>query len=364
MIDSIVVGLGLSGLAVCESLERNNREFVVFDADANAASKVAAGIFNPVILKRLKLAWDGKRQFETALDFYENLQAKLEVNFIHRREIYRKFHSVEEQNNWFEASDKPGLGEFLDDKIEHRVNSNLKADFGFGRVKNTGNLDTVLMLNSYRRYMLEAGKLQEEIFDHNSLEITADFVKYNGIKARNLIFCEGFGLSKNPFFNYLPLQGNKGEYIVIASEELKLEQAVKFSNFIIPLGNDLYKVGATYDPRDKKFNTTEAAKEKILGQLKEFLKCDFRVVGQEAGIRPTTGDRRPFVGRHPEHRNLFICNGFGSRGIIMAPSLANYLFNSIEKEESLPEEIDIKRFQRRFEKLKNAPSKGRNAGRN
>ena len=55
-------------------------------------------------------------------------------------------------------------------------------------------------------------------------------------------------------------------------------------------------------------------------------------------------DRRPLVGQHPNHKNMYVLNGLGTRGVLVAPSMAKALYNSIEKNTSLSKEIDINRF--------------------
>ena len=55
------------------------------------------------------------------------------------------------------------------------------------------------------------------------------------------------------------------------------------------------------------------------------------MVEQVAGIRPTTKDRRPLVGSHPEYKNVFVVNGLGTRGVMMSPFVAEQLFNHIEQ---------------------------------
>jgi len=74
------------------------------------------------------------------------------------------------------------------------------------------------------------------------------------------------------------------------------------------------------------------------------LDCDYEVVGHEAGVRPTVKDRKPLVGQHPNYKNLFVLNGFGSHGIMIAPWAAAQLFGCIEKGEELLPEVDINRF--------------------
>ena len=86
----------------------------------------------------------------------------------------------------------------------------------------------------------------------------------------------------------------------------------------------------------------------LLEKLTTFLKCDFEVVDHVAGIRPTVVDRRPLVGRHPEHKNLYVLNGFGSRGVMIGPYASKQLFDYIEKESELDPEMDIQRFTKKY----------------
>ena len=61
-------------------------------------------------------------------------------------------------------------------------------------------------------------------------------------------------------FNFLPLDGTKGELLLVRIPDLKLNKIIKSNVFIIPLGNDVYKVGATYDWQDKTDQLTVMAK--------------------------------------------------------------------------------------------------------
>ncbi|CAL67956.1 NAD(P)/FAD-dependent oxidoreductase [Christiangramia forsetii] len=347
MLDFIVVGLGLSGLAVSEELLNRNKSLVVFEDNSQSSSYVAGGIFNPVILKRFTPAWNAAEQMETALPFYKKLEHKLNTKLIYEWNIYRRFHSVEEQNDWFVALDRPQLAPFLDPEIQKNTNLNLKAEYGLGKVLKTGNIDTESLLNKYRDYLNEKKLIKSKRFNYSALKCNDSHFEYGDIQARNIIFCEGFGLKQNPFFNYLPLRGNKGEYISIYSEELQLDFAVKSSVFLMPLGNNLYKAGATYDNQDKTPEVTIGAKEKLLKELNKIIICDFEVVDQVAGIRPAVSDRKPLVGSHPEIGNMYCCNGFGSRGVLIAPNMAVALLKNIEDNKTLDPEINLQRFTKK-----------------
>lgn len=346
MLDYIIVGAGLSGIAIAEELIDKGRNIRVFEDMSQTSSTVAGGVYNPVILKRFTLAWEADRQLKVAIPFYRSLEKKLDISLVKEMAIYRKFFSVEEQNDWFSAMDKASLSPFLSPNLLQELNPNIPSDFSFGKVNGTGIIATEKLLENYRQYLEDLKLFFSESFEYDKLQLKRDLFNYKGFQAKRIIFCEGFGIKKNPFFNYLPLNGNKGEYLVIQSPDLQLEVAVKSSVFILPLGNDLYKVGATYSNSDKTPEPTEEAREYLLDKLKKMITCDFEVVDQVSGIRPATVDRKPLVGEHPDYKGMYVCNGFGSRGVLIAPTVSKELLDSIENETKLPAEIDIKRFRR------------------
>ena len=344
MLDYVVVGLGLAGISFCEQLEKQGKTYIVIADDSQIASKVAGGLYNPVILKRFTIAWNAKEQLEKALPFYSSLEKKLNITLDYKLPVLRRFASIEEQNLWFEASDKESLKPFLSQEIVPNKNLNIDAPFGYGQVMNTGRIVTEVLISSYTEYLLAKNNLLQETFDHEALKISEDGIRYKSITAQQIVFAEGFGLKKNPYFNYLPLTSTKGEYVDVKAPNLKESCAIKSSIFIIPWKEDIYRVGATYKWKDITNLPTEESKEELLKKLDAFIKCDYEVVNHVAGIRPTVTDRRPLVGRHPEHANLYVLNGFGSRGVIIAPFASEQLLNYIEKDEALHKEMNISRF--------------------
>ena len=348
MLDYLIVGLGVAGVSFCEQLERNGKSFYVVSDSSQQSSLVAGGLYNPVILKRFTMAWRAKEQLEMAMPFYKALEEKLNVRLDYKIPVFRRFASIEEQNLWFEAADKPQLDYFLDTAIKENKNPHIDAPFGYGEVRHTGRIDTTSLLNSYEGYLRSKEGISNENFDFSSLEFAADHLKYKDKKARRIVFAEGYGLVENPYFNYLPLNGTKGELLIIKAPMLKEDKIVKSSAFIVPYGGDNYLLGATYKWKDKTNVPTEESKNELLEKLQLFLKCDFEIVDHMAGIRPTVTDRRPLVGRHPEHENMYVLNGFGSRGVLIAPYASEQLYNHMEKGMDLNPEMDIVRFAKKY----------------
>jgi glycine/D-amino acid oxidase-like deaminating enzyme len=342
--DYIIVGSGLASIMFAEQLRLHNKSFVVISNRSQQASVVASGLYNPVVLKRFTATWNAAAHLESALPKYVELEQLLGLKLDHVLPIHRVFNSVKEQNNWFLACDKPVLTNFLNPEIIPNTNSAVKAPFGFGAVNFTGRIDTQLLIESYREFLLKRNQYIEETFEYIDVKDNREGVEYRTLKARKIVFTEGFGVHKNPYFKYLPLEGTKGELITIHAPTLKLVVILKSSIFVIPMGEDRYLVGSTYEWTDKTNEPTQKSKIELIEKLERLIGCDYEIVDQRAGIRPTVVDRRPLVGQHPSHKNMHVLNGLGTRGVLVAPSMAKALYDSIEKGASLPAEIDISRF--------------------
>jgi glycine/D-amino acid oxidase-like deaminating enzyme len=185
-----------------------------------------------------------------------------------------------------------------------------------------------------------------ESFDYELLEVIPGGIRYRDREARHIIFAEGFGMHANPYFKNLP-QTVKGELFII-KPELNLDVIVNTSVFILPLGGDLFKVGATYNWKDKTNLVTEDGKQELIDRIKEIINCDFTIMEHFAGVRPTVKDRRP-VGTHAEYSAIHILNGLGTRGVMLGPSMAKALYNAIENDIPLDSAIDKKDLSQKSE---------------
>ena len=279
-VEYIIVGSGLAGIAFCEQLRLAGKDFVVFDDNSQQSSSVAAGLYNPVILKRFTKVWNAKDQLALALPKYKALEELLGVKLDYQLPVYRRFVSVEEQNDWFTASDKPVLEEFLSTQLIKNSNTSISANYGFGEVLHSGRIDTSELVRAYRTFLNNNNQRIEGAFDHDLLTIFEDYVLYKTIKSKYIVFAEGFGISKNPYFKHLPLQGTKGEMLTIKAPDLNMDFIMKSSVFIVPLGNDLFWIGATYERQDKTHSITENAREELVGKLRKIITCDFEIITQ------------------------------------------------------------------------------------
>jgi glycine/D-amino acid oxidase-like deaminating enzyme len=347
MIDYLIIGSGLAGVSFAEIALQNDKSILVLDNNSQNSSKIAGGLYNPVILKRFSEVSQAKEHLLIMNDFFTALEMRLNDKVDFKIPILRKFFSVEEQNNWFAASDKVNLSPFLSTQLITKKYSSIDSPFGYGEVLQTGYVDVALLLQKYKDYLKRRKLFLEVSFDYSLLQEEEVGVRYKDIQAKHIVFAEGFGMHSNPYFKHLPLDGTKGELLIIKAPELDLDVIVNASVFILPLGNDLFKIGATYDWNSKTDIPSEEGKNELVEKIKEVINCDFEIVSHLAGVRPTVKDRRPLIGTHSNHSSIHILNGLGTRGVMLGPAMAKVLFENIEYEKPLDKEIDIKRFDKK-----------------
>ena len=338
----LIVGFGIAGVSIAHQLKKNKISFHVIDSPKNSSSLVAGGVLNPTVLKRYTMSWEGKSFSDYALTFYNEISKYLNYKIYDEIVINRIFPNSKEHNKWTEASDKTHLKLFLNREIILNRNDKVNTPNGYGTLKNVGRLDFKEIINKYQVSLKDNYK--REVFEYSNLKFNKAGVIYNGTTYKKVIFCEGYGLKNNPFFKNIPLLGNKGEMLVIKCPSLSEKIIWKGKFFIVPLGKSLFWIGATFNNHDKTPTRSLSAKNELLTELKEKLNIPFKIISHQAQIRPTVIDRRPLLGSHSEFDNLYLFNGLGTRGSLMAPLLSEFLYNYIFFEKALSTSIDIRRF--------------------
>lgn len=343
-VDTLIIGLGIAGLAYAEQLRKKKRSFFVIDEGQKGATQLAAGIFNPTVLKRFTLSWRGVELHENALPFYTQLDDELHLNSVQYFPIFKSFSEPADYNQWVIASDKKGLDLFLDPNRYTAAPSSVIAPNGYGVVKHCGRLNTALLLSAYAQKLQEKEQLLLEKVDYSLFELCQQSITYKNIEAKRVVFCEGYKMKLNPFFKDLPLIGSKGEILIIKAPELQLDVILKGPLFIVPLGNHLYWAGATFNRTDKTTAISEEGRTWLEAKIAKMINVPYTVEKHFAQIRPTVQDRRPLIGQHPKYKSMYVLNGFGSRGVLTAPTASKWLLDHIAHNHPLPKEVDLKRF--------------------
>lgn len=344
--DYLVVGQGIAGTVLAwHLLEAKKKVLIIGDKNLPCSSKVAAGIFNPLTGKKLVKTWMADNLFPYAASFYTNLEEKLGVKFRYPLPLYRPYRSIEEQNNYLAQTEDPAIAKYVSEQPDEQLPLDyIENPYGGLKVIQSGWIDLPVLLEASRIYFEQAGVYMEESFSAEDLTFSEQAVGWKDCTFNKVILCQGAEALNNEFFNWLPFAPVKGQLLEIETEKILKPYIVNQGIFILPVSETKSKVGATYswDPLD--WNVTKEAEKELVDKLSSLIKVPFKIEGQLAGLRPSVKDRRPLIGIHPEHPNLVIFNGLGTKGVTLAPYFANNLMEHLEYEKELNPLVNIKRY--------------------
>lgn len=337
----IVVGGGLSGVCIAIRLIRAGVHVTLIDRGQNHSSAVAAGIINPIVFRRMTKSWRVDEFLPALTDFYGQLEHETDSTFLHPLAIRRLFSSIQERNFWIEKQSDAAFQPYLFSLTEDDMNyDGAINEFGSGRLKNAYYVDVKTFLSNGKGWIQKKGEIIEEEFDYSSLQAN----QYKEKSFDDIVFCEGYENFKNPWFGNLPLDQTKGQTLTIHSEQLPTHVSLNRKCFVLPLEDQQFKIGSTYEWHDPSTNVTESAKKEILENLRYITDEQVTVLSQEAGVRPTTRDRRPLMGTHPTLLNYHIFNGLGAKGYMLCPLLSEEFVHYLSGDKTLDKEVNILRY--------------------
>lgn len=346
MTDFIIVGRGLAATVLMHAFRREGISFqVIGDPALSSCSRVAAGIWNPVVFKRMTRSWMAEELIGCLLEFYSDCEKFTGTKLLTHRDIVKPFSEEQEKTLWQKKAGGVLRG-FIDPEIYDNPSESLRGCTiaeGYGRVLRSGNLDVKAFIDASA--ISFSDRIITERFDHGELDLSGGDVSYKSHTARNIVFCEGHLVKSNPLFKWIPLRPAKGEILTISAPGLGLSNAIFNRNgFLMPLSDDRFRAGATYEWGELSDATSPAGLQELEQKVRHMTQENFRVEHHEAGVRPSSLDRRPVVGPHPEHHQVFVFNGLGTKGVMLAPFFAKNFVHFFLQKEALNAEINIKRF--------------------
>jgi len=348
--DYIIIGQGLCGtLLSYELLKRGKSVVVVDDGNPSGSSRVAAGFINPVTGKRHVTSWRFDTFIHTALEVYEALEKETGLEIIRKISLIQ-FHTGREEREVFTNRMKgnPWLSDIDADVWDVFFNFH----FGAGSAAPCYIIHPHF-LNVWRNKLSFSGMLREQQFNWDECEINSDGVHWNDIQANAVICCDGSASFRNPYFQHLPFSLNKGQVLHVRIPGLPNDCAYHHRYKLIPLQNELFWVGASFEWNYPDLNIISEFRLGVETYLRDFLKLPSETIAHIAGERPSSIDYRPFVGRHPNVAQVAILNGMGTKGYLQAPFFAIQLAEYLCEGSTLSPEVDIQRFARLLTKFGN-----------
>ena len=345
-IDTLIIGQGLAGsMLAWQLMQCGQKVMVVGDENSPSASRVAAGLFNPVTGKRLVLQDNAGLIIPAALDLYHNLEKQFNQTLFHEKEMLRIFKTDQEHGTFMQRANDPAYDPYLGSRCT--PGPLVKAANGAFIQRKTGYLDTNALLDCMKTHLITPGSYLERNFNYAELVTNRDTIAWHQIHAQRVIFCEGYMAKDNPWFNWLPFQPAKGEILSFTTQQQLPDQIINGGKWLLPITDGNYKTGATYNHDLSSITPTETGRSELIEGMQRLLSSPLalQIVDHQAGVRPNTLDKQPFIGMHPSPSQLGIFNGFGSKGSMLIPYYSACFANHLTKGRAIPEHADISRIQ-------------------
>jgi glycine/D-amino acid oxidase-like deaminating enzyme len=346
--DFLIVGQGIAGSLLYYSLTKRGASCILVDEEkTNSASRVAAGLINPVTGRRLVKSWMIDELIPVFKKVYGEFEKELGVQCLHETKLTWHLPATD----IVEAFGKRmgSQTDFLQEASSEEERIHFNFPYNAGNISPCYVVNVQLLLDSIKKNADSSGNLLSDKFDHHQLRIIGKSIQYKNIAASKIIFCEGSSATNNPWFANLPYSLNKGEALTVSIEGLPRTSIYKFKQTLVPLPGEknLWWYGSNYIWEFKDDQPTRLYRERSELELKNWLKLPFAIIAHKAAIRYATVERRPFVGLHPSTPCIAIFNGWGTKGCSLVPHFSEqFAEHLINPESPLQEEVDVSRFAR------------------
>ena len=343
----LIIGQGLAGSLLAWNLLLRGRSVLLLDNNhASSSSLVAAGLVNPMAGMRFNLPARIDHWLDAANQTYGALERESGLTLHHAIPMVRLFRSVEQVRFWQRQANSERATAYLGERFgPNESGQPVIAPFGGFFQKRTGYVNLPALLQYLSDRFRKAGRLIQHQVNHDQIEVLPDEVRWNGVRAGQLIFCEGYQCQHNPWFRQLPFTPDKGEFLTLDGGK-QPDKIINGAHMAVPLAQGGIRFGATHNHSVQNNEPTGAGRNQLLAGMEKLLihTEGMEITAHHAGVRPATQDRHPFLGTHAVHSNLHLFNGFGAKGTLTIPWYAQQFTAYLEQGKPLPDEADIKRY--------------------
>jgi glycine oxidase len=341
----LIAGQGLAGTVFSFELQQRGHSVVVMDGQKEpAASRVAAGMWNPVSFRRVIPTWRAHQLIPKMHALYAQMESFLSIKVVHKMPVIRIFPNEEYAGIW-EKAQQTEVATFLAPAKNRTLSTHIHAPHGHGEVSEAGYVDLPLLLDSWGAYLAENDRLLNQQWDGNATW-SDNGAEVHGVHYDAVVLCLGTGAAQDPLTaDWEFLRQNKGEVLTLKIPGLKLDHVLNKGKWLLPVGEETYRFGSSYEWQKTERIPSPGVREQFLDVLKEMLPDSKpEVLEHHVGVRPTVKDRRPVVGAHPIQKNAWVFNGLGTRGVMLAPFCAAYLADLLEGKGALDPELNPQRY--------------------
>jgi flavin-dependent dehydrogenase len=312
-----IVGMGLAGSCLAWRLEAAGMDFAwADDAREGSASRVAAGLLNPVTGRNFEPSWRIEEFLPRAVKFFREAEARLDRRLWFPLPVVR----LVSGRDWEKVARKLGRDELA--RWVERVDESVSGWRAAVILRGGGRFDAPGFCRATREFFASR--------------------RGDPAAAARRVSCEGAaGLMAGQLGAH---RCAKGEILTLrmpGGDESRI--LVGGGGWLVPAGSGLFKAGATYE-WDRLDGVPTAAGRTRIGEILAALGVtDYEIVAHEAGVRPIVRRSMPLIGPLADGRVVF--NGLGSKGSLYAPGAAEDLTVWLAGKGGLDAGLDVREWQ-------------------
>lgn len=213
-----------------------------------------------------------------------------------------------------------------------------ESTYGSVAINYTSIVDVKRFLTNFQSKLQESGCLFSNKVDYRAIQNKGSMIEASGVTASSIIFCEGYQAIYNPWLVDLPFKLSKGEVFTVTTEPA-MSRMLNWGHWLVPYRNSV-KLGSSFEWHDLSTKNTIKTEQSLMKSLHKHTHISAHIEMREAGIRPTTLQRKPFIGQINGLSNGYFFNGFGSKGCLLIPYYAELLCQHLTAGKPLPPELN------------------------
>jgi len=339
----LIVGDGLAGNLLAWELMDQGVEFEVWGDGSPAASDVAAGMFNPVSFRRILPVWHAQEHLDSARKRYQSCENHLGVKLWFDVSLLRVFPDAQYASQWSKRiTEQHPVSAFIENCSEGDWHTSISAPFGVGRIRAAGWVDVQLLVERSREFWQKkkAWSSRHWCFE-DGCPIGFDAV----------VDCRGVGAKSDLLRFGLEVRPNQGEVLTLSVTDDVGDETVNNITWAMPVAPGKVRIGSTYRWDLMEAQVLKSSQQPLIdkanaARVGSVFSCN-DIIEHRAGLRPASPDRRPLVGRVSKDSPWYlICNGWGTRGVLIGPRTAAWTTRALLDEKwEVPAEVRPNRFR-------------------
>ncbi|HCD51443.1 MAG TPA: hypothetical protein DEQ34_03280 [Balneolaceae bacterium] len=354
-----ILGAGIAGMSLAKELKASGAKVFLADTKkvGSGGSGAPMGLVNPATGRYATYTWRADEGYEAVKNNLEVVHQYTGKNFYKINGVLRPAMDARIASRMKENVEHPNWPDgWIEWKTEQEVQTlhpGITCVEGGVWLPQAITVDMGGFIDAFSHYNTSLGI---DVFTHIRSEVQETGSDYlitledgEQIAAKNLIYTSGYYLLLTDFWNTLPLVPVKGQLAImryLKAENLPFSHSISALGYTTTLGGNEFVVGSTYehsfeheDPDPKGLDYLMSRFGKVLPDIKTHSE----VIGRWSGMRASTPNRKPIMGKHPGKENLYVFAGLGSKGLLYGGMLAKDLTDHMLDNTPLHPDIDIQR---------------------